>query len=219
MLAPVELGGTADAGRRVTPSSSRPRSSTCCEQFGVVARPAVGDRGRHRARHVHRAARRRHDRQGAGAGAAHPGDPGPEPRPGRVPAAVRARGSSSRRSTPAATSSTTRDLPAGARRACSGCPSTRSARPTISSPSSRPRGEDALLCGDGVAALRATRSRRSSAVELAGPGARRAEPRRAGRARDRRATSARSSAPPADVLPAVPAPERRRDRVGPRRAA
>ena len=117
------------------------------------------------------------------------------------------------RSTPAATSCTTRcyrPVPGGVQRVVGlrARHARRSRRP-----SSRRAARTRCSCGDG--ALRfARRVRRARRVRARGPGARRAEPGRAGRARDR-ALRARGVLRRRRRAAAVPAPERRRDRVGP----
>ena len=162
--------------------------------------------------HVHRAARRRHDREGARAGAAHSGDPDPEPRPARVPAAAQphARGPRDRRAPQRAL---LRDLPAGARRRAArvGVRARHARRP-------RRRARGARRGGAAVRRRRRCASRRCS------------RDARAGRARGP-AHAAPSLAALAELAIAplrargvlrrrrraadVPAPERRRDRVGP----
>ena len=138
-------------------------------------------------------------RQGAGAGVAGPDDPRSEPRSARVPVAAHARRSSCPRSTRGATRSTTRCTDR-CREVCSARRGTRSERPPISSPSSKPAGEEALLCGDGALRFASVLGRRR---------ARRA--RRARRTRRRAwprwpssrspGTSARNSAPPTTCYP------------------
>ena len=110
VLAALELGG---AGERRTASprrAARPRDRVPRSRRARLARATLSaDRRRVGPGHVHRAARRRHDREGDGAGAPRPGHPDPEPRSRRVPVASRdGRVRGARRSTPAATSSTTR---------------------------------------------------------------------------------------------------------------
>ena len=167
MLARVELGGHADDGPPAPRRTARARDRVLLRADRHHARPRVGDRGRDRPGHVHRAARRRDDGEGARAGAARADDPGAEPRPARVPVAPHARRLSSPRSTRAATSSTTR-CTGRCRVACSARRSTRSAAPDDLVAELEARGEEALLCGDG--ALRfAPVLGDVEHVELAGP--------------------------------------------------
>ena len=210
----VELGGTRRHGPPRHAETLAPAIAWCCEQCGVDARAALGDRGRHRPGHVHRTARRRHDREGAGAVAAHPGDPDPEPRPARVPAALHARGSSS----PTIDArrhelywAIYRPVPGGVQRVSEyelGTPDDLVAELEA-------RGEDAFVCGDGALRFRG-RVRAARA------------PRRARRARRtrRRAWPRWPSSRPARYereefcarrrrAADVPAAERRRARVGP----
>ena len=106
--------------RRRAPSrrAARTRDRVLLRAARRLARPRVGDRGRDRAGHVHRAPGRRDHGEGAGAGAARPDDPRAEPRPARLPAAPRARASSCPPSTRGATSCTSRST-APCRAACS----------------------------------------------------------------------------------------------------
>ena len=200
----VALASRARAARRASSSAARSaRAPRHAEQLAPAIdvpvragrrrpRPPVGDRGRHRARAVHRAARRRDHRQGDGPGAAHPGGRDPEPRPRRVPAAPQPAARRRRRSTRAATRCSSRcyrPVPGGVQRVVRlrGRHARRARRP-----SSR-RAARRRCCA--ATASRASRRRSPTLdhAELAGHRARGAEPRRARRARDRRATSARSS--------------------------
>ena len=143
-----------------------------------------------------------------------PDDPDPEPRPARVPAAARRAGSSSRRSTPAAASSSTRVYRTGARRRAAGVATTRSARPTTLRRPSSKRAARRPAVRRRRAALRRRVRRASIGVELAGTA--HAAPSLAALVELAAAPLEREEfARPADVLPLVPAQERRRDRLGP----
>ncbi len=102
-----------------------------------------------------------------------------------------------------------RPVPGGVQRVRS----TSSARPTISSPSSRRAARTRSCAATARCGSRRVR-RRSAAGRARGPGARVAEPDCAGRARGR-ALRARGVLPRRRGAADVPAPERRRDRLGP----
>ena len=163
------LGEVRLAGRPPPRRAARARDRVPVPRARRRAGPPRRDRGRHRSRAVHRAAGRRHHRQGDGPGAAHPGGRRPEPRPRRLPAAsqrpddrrgarrppprgVRARG--------------TGPCPA----ACSACPTTRCTRPPSSSPTSRPSRRAARVAPRRRRRRRASRtsSRALEHAELAG---------------------------------------------------
>ena len=190
------------AARRATPSSSCRRSATAASRRATPLRPRLGDRGRRRSRHVHRPARRRDDREGARAGAARPDDPDPEPRPDRVPAAARdgARGSRDRR---AAQRGVLRALPDRARWCAARFATTRSARPTTSSPSSKRAARRRCSAATARCGSRA-RSPTSSEPSWPAPRTRRRASRRCRSWRSRRYEREEFCAP-ADVLAAVPA--------------
>ena len=195
MLGRVELGGYADDGPPRHAEQLAPAIEYCCDAdrhvtLDHVSAIAVGIGPGH----VHRAARRRDHREGAGPGAARPDDPGAEPRPARVPAAPRAR-ARRRRDRRAPQRALLRAVPDGARRRAARVGVRGRHRPTISSPSSRRAARRRCCaatarCGSPsvFARRRAGRARRARA--------RRAEPGRAGRARGRAGTSGRSSARP-----------------------
>ena len=105
-----------------------------------------------------------------------------------------------------------RALPAGARRRAAHRPSTRSARPTSSWPSSRPGRARLLLAGDGARGS-PTEFAALDRVELAGPGF--AAPSVAALVELATARAEREEFAARRAATAVPAPERRRDRVGP----
>ena len=209
----VELGGHADDGPPRHAEKLAPAIEYCCAQLGHELDQRLGDRGRHRAGDVHGPARRRDHGQGARAVVAHPGDPGPEPRPARVSAAPRAR----RLIVPAIDARRNelyyalyRTVPGGVQRVSE---YELGSAATISWPSSK------RAARTRCSAATARCGSRPSSVDVEHVRARRArargaEPGRAGRARGRRATSARSSARRRRAAD-VPPQERRRDRVGP----
>ena len=174
---------------RAMPSSSSPRIEYLLRRDSCPARAALGDRRRHRPGDVHRTARRRHDRQGDGAGAAHSRDPGPESGSRRLPAAIDAPARRARASTRGATRCTTpsyRAVPGGLQR----IGSTRSGRRARSRRRARGARRGGAARGRRRIALprRASPSRamsRSPGPEFAAPSARRARRARGGSLRAR----------------------------------
>ena len=191
--------------RSAAPTGGRPaprraararRSSRCARRPACRARQRRRDRGRDRPGHVHRAAGRRHHRQGARPGAADPGGPDPEPRSGRVPAAASRPAPvvvGARRPAPRGVRAS---VPPGARRRATRVRLRGARRPPSWSPSSRSGGEELLLAGDGVGAL-PRRVRGARARRARRPRVRRAERRRAASSSRPRGSSARSSSRPA----------------------
>ena len=177
----VAIGATASvlgevqlaAGRRHAEQLVARDPHARATSTGVEPRPARRDRGGHRPRAVHRAAGRRHHRQGDGPGAAHPGrrrSPSLDLVAYPLRHARRDGGGGDRRPPPGGV---LRPLPAGARAGCSGSATTRSGRPTSWSPTSRPAGDEVLLAGDGVDALPRGVRRRSTTPSSPGPSSRR----------------------------------------------
>ena len=107
-----------------------------------------------------------------------------------------------------------RDLPHGARRRAARCRTTSSARPTIWPPSSK-RAARKRCCAATARCASPTRVRRRRAASSSpGPRTRRRASSALAELAVGALSNARSSARPADVLPDVPAQERRRDLVG-----
>ena len=211
VLGSVELGTGRRHAEQLAPAIVYLR-----DQLGLDLDHLAGDRRRDRARPVHGAAGRGDDRADDGAEPAGPGRRGPEPRPRGVPPAALApaRRGRVRRQAPGGVP---RPLPARARAGCSGSRSTRSSAPGKVVAELLATGEEALLAGDGVAALpgRVRRPRPGRARRERVRGTERRRPRRA---RRRPAWSARSSRPRWEVHPHVPAQERRRARRWDRKA-
>ena len=214
-------GARRGAARRRPPPrrAARARDRVPAPRARRRPRPPRRDRGRHRPGPVHRPARRRHHRQGDGAGAAHPGGRRARASTSSPTRCGTATGSSSRCSTPAAarcSAARYRPVPGGVQRVSDyavGTPAELVA-------------ELAADAGEPDGAARAATASLAFAEEFARARARRAgrhrvrgaERRRArgARHRPRRARGVRAAGRGA---PAVPAPERRRDRLGDRRAA
>ena len=188
-----------DGGRRHAEQLA-PAIEYLCRELRRRPRPARRVAVGHRPGPVHRPAGRRDDRQGDGAGAAHPGGRRPEPRPGRLPAAAHEphdRGGA-RRPPPRGVR---RPLPAGARRRAAhdrlrGARAGRAGRRArgrlgrVRRPAARRRRRRPL-----PGRVRRARPRRAGRARVRG-----AERRRAGGAGDRRAPSARSSSSPASCV-------------------
>ncbi len=209
VLGEVRLGGDRRHAEHLAPAIEY-----LCRALEVELDAARRDRGRDRPRPVHGTARRRDDRQGDGPGAAPPGGRRGEPRPRRLPVAAHepAHRRGARRPPGRGVP---RPVPAGSRRrAARDRLRGRRAR-TSSSPTSIAAGEEVLLAGDGVARYREELAEVDRA-EQAGPAF--ASPSAAALVELATAHMEREEFSSAvGRAPAVPPPERRRDRVGEKR--
>ena len=215
VLGSVQLAGGRRHAEQLAPAIEYLRG-----ECGVGPRPPRRHRGGHGPGPLHRPAGRRHHRQGDGAGAAHPGGRRAQPRPGGVPAAPLrahdrrgARRPSRARCSPPATSR----CPV----VCSGCPTTRCTRRPSWWPTSRPtRPSSPTDCCSRATASRGSPPSSPSSTTPRWPGPEFAAPSVAALVAlgdgARRARGVRATGRPA---PALPPPERRRDRVGPNGAA
>ena len=188
------------AGGRRHAEQLAPAIQYLCGELDVSLDAPRGDRGRHRARPVHRAARRGDHRQGHGAGACASRSSRAEPRPRGVSACATPNRLDRR--------GARRPPPRGVRRvatdrcpaACNGCPTTRCGTRPSWSPSSSPA--PTSCCSPATASPRYRDEFAAlDHAELAGVGHDGAERRRARRARRPPAPSARSSQPQSEIRP------------------